>query len=127
VSYFEPVSVLKYSVGDEYSLHTDAFDEKRIKDHENTGDFGGQRITTNLVYLLPAIEGGQTVYVTPNVTLTGKTGMAIIHSNSKANFEADNKSKHIGKPIITGEKWLLRNAVRQQPLFGNNKTPLTAD
>jgi prolyl 4-hydroxylase len=127
VSHFEPVSVLKYSVGDEYSLHTDAFNLNRIKNHEQGGDFGGQRVTTNLIYLLPALEGGETEYPTPKISIKGKVGMAIIHSNSKPNFEEDENSFHIGKPIVSGEKWILRTAVRQFQLYANNKISLNAD
>ncbi len=121
VDKFEPISVLKYSVGHEYGLHTDAFDEKRIQDHQRKGDFGGQRITTNLIYLLPAIEGGHTCYESINKKIAGETGMAIIHYNVTSDNKPDPKSLHLGKEIKKGEKWLLRTATRQFPLYATNK------
>jgi hypothetical protein len=121
VDKFEPISVLKYSVGHEYSLHTDAFDEKRIQNHKTKGDFGGQRITTNLIYLLPAIEGGNTHYQSIDYDVIGEVGTAVIHHNATEDNKPDPRSLHIGKAIKKGEKWLLRTATRQYPLYGSNK------
>ncbi len=124
VSQFEPVSVLKYSVGHYYSTHTDAFDQEREKTHELKGDFGGQRMFTHLVYLLPPIAGGETHYENIDFKITGETGTAIIHQNATEDFKPDPKSLHTGIEILEGEKWLLRTATRQNPLFGINKTDL---
>lgn len=118
VSHFEPISILKYSEGHDYSLHTDAFDEHRILQHESKNDFGGQRMTTNLIYLLPPLEGGQTHYQAIDYTVIGKVGTAVIHYNATNDFKADPRSYHTGKTIIKGEKWLLRTATRQNSLFG---------
>ena len=121
MSHFEPLSVLKYSKGHEYSSHTDAFDSDRIKKHEEVGDFGGQRMTTNLIYLLPAIEGGETYYQAIDYHVSGKVGTAVIHHNAKKDYLPDERGFHIGKEIKKGEKWLLRTASRRFPLYGNNK------
>ncbi len=121
VDKFEPISVLRYSVGHEYSLHTDAFDEKRMQNHQKQGDFGGQRVTTNLIYLLPAIEGGHTHYQSIDYDVIGEAGMAVIHHNATEDNKPDPRSLHIGKAIKKGEKWLLRTATRQYPLYGTNK------
>ncbi len=122
VSYFEPISLLKYSVGHDYSTHTDAFDAERIRRHELKGDFGGQRMTTNLIYLLPAIEGGITRYDKIDLNISGEMGMSVIHHNARADFNPDPQSLHTGMEILQGEKWLLRTATRQNPLYGTNKT-----
>ncbi len=124
VAHFEPVSVLKYSKGHEYASHTDAFDENRIKNHEKIGDFGGQRISTNLIYLLPATKGGHTYYEAIDYTVIGDVGTAVIHFNARKDFTADSRSQHIGTKIQEGEKWLMRTASRRFALYGNNKTPL---
>ena len=121
VFHFEPVSVLRYSTGHEYSMHTDAFDEQRILQHLDQQDFGEQRMTTNLIYLLPPIKGGQTYYKSIDYSIAGEIGTAVIHHNATANFKADPRSFHSGQKIIEGEKWLLRTATRQKPLFASNK------
>ena len=121
VDKFEPISVLKYSVGHEYSLHTDAFDEIRMQNHKKHGDFGGQRVTTNLIYLLPAIEGGHTHYQSIDYDVIGEAGTAVIHYNATKDNKPDPRSLHSGKSIKKGEKWLLRTATRQYPLYGTNK------
>lgn len=125
ISHFEPASIIKYEVGDEYSAHTDAFVDERIDSHKKSGDFGGQRITTNLIYLLPADLGGETEYVGEKIIVKGEIGMGLSHSNVTSDGRADMSSIHVGKKIEHGQKWLFRTAVRESPLYNNNKIPTT--
>lgn len=124
VTHFEPISLLKYSVGHEYSMHTDAFDDERINMHEQKGDFGGQRMSVNLLYLLPADVGGETFYKNLDLKISGEIGTSIIHHNATDDFKPDMRSLHAGLEIVKGEKWLLRTATRQYPLYGTNKVDI---
>ncbi len=127
LTHFEPVSVLRYRPGHDYSPHSDAFDEARIRAHEQIGDYGGQRLTTNLLYLLPADAGGETEYLHSGVKISGRMGRAVIHHNADDDHRADPASLHTGHPVQAGEKWLMRTAVRQHPLYGSHRVKLNVD
>ncbi|MEM9305568.1 MAG: 2OG-Fe(II) oxygenase [Pseudomonadota bacterium] len=116
-THFEPMSLLRYSVGHEYSPHVDWFDGGRMERHWQSGDRGGQRITTALIYLIVPQEGGDTWYPASETRITGEPGMAVIHHNATPDGTGDPRSLHHGTPIRAGEKWLARTAVREASLY----------
>ena len=120
--HFEPLSILRYQPGNEYSPHSDAFDAQRMEHYRSIGDLGGQRIGTCLAYLVKPQKGGQTHYLHPDLDVDAQPGDAIIHYNATVEGCADPHALHAGKPIEAGEKWLARTAFRAAPLYGNRYT-----
>ncbi len=114
---FEPASVLRYGPGDEYSLHVDSFDAKRVADHEAAGDFGGQRVITALIYLIEPARGGQTHYPQANLTVACQRNTALLHYNADSDGNPDPASLHASLPVEEGEKWLFRTSARQFSLY----------
>lgn len=114
---FEPMSVLHYGPGHGYATHVDYFDPDRIKAHERIGDFGGQRNVTCLIYLTSPIEGGDTLYPSASCRISGQPGRAVVHYNVDAQGNPDPNSVHEGTPIVAGDKWLARTAIRASRLY----------
>ena len=122
--HFEPMSILRYERGHEYSPHVDFFDAPRMLAHRAQGDYGGQRLITGLVYLITPDGGGETVYPEAQITVQGKDGLAVLHYNTTPDGLADTASIHSGRPIEAGEKWLCRTAVRERNLYRELETVL---
>lgn len=117
VDHFEPISVLRYGIDHEYTPHYDYFDPERIRRHEQNGDFGGQRLVTCLVHLVPADRGGSTWYEHGDIEVPERAGLGVIHYNAKPNGLPDEHSLHAGLPIKEGEKWLCRTSGREASLL----------
>jgi TPR repeat protein len=115
--HFEPMSVLRYRKGHGYTPHVDYFDIPRILSHSETGDSGGQRLVTALVYLISPTAGGETCYQASGLRVKGRRGTAVIHYNATADGLEDEHSLHYGEIIESGEKWLARTAVREKSLY----------
>ena len=115
--HFEPMSVLRYGTGHEYSSHVDYFDVPRMLGHAETGDSGGQRLVTALIYLIAPDSGGATCYEASDISANGTRGSAVIHYNTTPDGLADEASVHHGQLIDAGEKWLARTAVRENSLY----------
>ncbi|MEM7708484.1 MAG: 2OG-Fe(II) oxygenase [Pseudomonadota bacterium] len=122
--HFEPMSVLRYGKGHEYSPHVDYFDSRRMAAHRSVGDLGGQRLITGLVYLVTPDGGGETEYCVAGPRVDGADGDAVFHFNSGVDGLPDALSLHQGRPITEGEKWLSRTAVRENNLYLNQETVL---
>lgn len=114
---FEPMSVLHYGPGHAYTTHVDYFSEDRIAEHEKIGDNGGQREVTCLIYLTAPTDGGVTHYPSAAFDVAGKPGMAVIHYNVGSDGNPDPHSLHAGTPIVAGDKWLARTAIRAARLY----------
>ncbi|MHB1543061.1 MAG: 2OG-Fe(II) oxygenase [Gammaproteobacteria bacterium] len=114
----EPFSVLRYRTGHRYSEHVDYLDATRLGEYERMGDRGGQRKTTFLIYLRAPERGGETHYLDNGIRIAGESGLAVAHDNTLPNGEPDRSTRHEGAPIEAGEKWLLRTAIREHPLYG---------
>jgi prolyl 4-hydroxylase len=115
--HFEPMSVLRYQPGHEYSPHVDYFDGARMSEHHKIGDYGAQRIITALIYLIVPEEGGETDYPVAQTRIEANPGTAVIHYNATPDGLGDPNSLHHGRPIVAGEKWIARTAVREKNLY----------
>lgn len=114
----EPCSIISYAPGDEYQAHYDFFTAEQIAlNREHSGDVGGQRVATFLVYLRAPDRGGETDYPYADLRVRGEHGMAVVHYNLVAG-EPDVASLHAGRPVLEGEKWLWRSTLREHPMYG---------
>lgn len=118
IAALEPCSIVCYRPGEEYRLHVDFFSDAQIEvNRTQRGDMGGQRMATFLLYLRAPGAGGETEYPASGVVVDGEPGMAILHFNATADGRPDASSRHIGRPVQAGEKWLWRSALRQHSIY----------
>ncbi len=116
VSQFEPGSIIRYQHEEKYEPHIDAFNEAQLQHNEQVlGDPGGQRTHTVLGCLLAPEVGGQTEYPAAGLKLSWQDGQGLVHRNVTEDGAADPKSLHSGLPVVQGEKWLMRHAIREYP------------
>ncbi|RJF85552.1 2OG-Fe(II) oxygenase [Sphingomonas cavernae] len=97
----EPLTVLRYSPGQQYRLHHDCLPGER-----------NQRIITAIVYLNDGYAGGATCFPETGVEFKGKAGDAIVFANVRGNGQVEEKSRHAGRPVERGEKWISTRWIR---------------
>jgi prolyl 4-hydroxylase len=105
VSVGEPLQILRYSPGQQFRPHFDAFDST-----------DNQRVLTMLVYLNENYEGGQTVFTHNGLTFRGRTGDGLLFRNALADGRRDESAQHAGLPVTAGEKWLASRWIRERSL-----------
>ncbi|MEE8295768.1 MAG: 2OG-Fe(II) oxygenase [Sphingomonadales bacterium] len=113
----EQLVVLKYAPGEEYKPHFDFLDP-RVPGLKEEVEVKGQRIKTVMVYLNEDFEGGETEFVTTEKTFRGPTGDGLLFHNVIKNGAPCLKSRHAGRPVLKGEKWLAVRWIREKPLLG---------
>lgn len=112
----EPTNILHYAPGQQYKPHYDfvtAQEEQAFKAELETV---GQRVATVLIYLNDDYEGGETEFPRLNWAFKGKRGDALIFWNVSATGAREANSLHAGRPVTSGEKWLLSKWVREKPV-----------
>lgn len=100
----EPLYILRYAPGQEYRPHIDALP-----------GVINQRRTTVIVYLSDDYEGGQTVFTAPGISVRGQQGDALIFQNVDDNGVVDQRSRHAGEAVTSGEKWIATRWIRSAP------------
>ena len=93
----EGLQVQKYEVGQKYNPHFDTFDNKDGKD---------QRNWTGIVYLNNVEEGGGTYFPNVNIRVFPKKGMLILWNNLNSQHCREQKTLHMGEPVIKGQKYI---------------------
>jgi prolyl 4-hydroxylase len=111
---FEPLSVLHYSVGQEFTRHVDYLDSEQAGMAAEIAT-RGQRVATFLVYLNEDYEGGETEFPRLPLRFRGRTGDALMFFNVGPNASPDPRTLHAGLPPRSGEKWLLSQWIRDKP------------
>ncbi|MDT8409008.1 MAG: 2OG-Fe(II) oxygenase [Wenzhouxiangellaceae bacterium] len=112
----EPLSAISYGPGHEYRAHVDYFDPEELKENARHGrELGGQRIATFLICIQPPQKGGETAYDRVGVTVSHQLGMAALHYNVDDAGQPAENSEHRSTAVESGQKWLLRTAVREAP------------
>mmetsp|Transcript_7338 Transcript_7338/g.8446 ORF Transcript_7338/g.8446 Transcript_7338/m.8446 type:complete len:350 (-) Transcript_7338:128-1177(-) len=126
--HMENLQVVRYEPGQKFDMHTD-----HLEDFNNLECKG--RLATCLLYLNSSWEGkdeseqtgnffrgGQTYFPEYNVNVLPKRGRAIFWFNTiekpgQSGYEdemaltVDLKSRHAGKPVLDGEKWVCNRWV----------------
>jgi prolyl 4-hydroxylase len=103
-SWGEPLHILRYAPGQEYKPHVDTLPGE-----------ANQRGWTALLYLNDEYAGGETVFPETKVSARGRTGSLLIFANLAADGRPDPRTRHAGKAVTSGEKWLATRWVRQRP------------
>lgn len=106
----EPLTILRYQVGQEYQPHRNYAPPGSI---ERDRPQAGNRARTICLYLNDVEAGGQTVFPVPGVTVDPAAGRALIFDNLHADGHPDPDTLHAGVPVQRGEKWLATLWLRQ--------------
>lgn len=101
----EPLTVLRYRVGQQYRSHVDTI-----------AGATNQRILTVLIYLNEGFGGGQTRFPQLNVTIEPRGGDAIVFDTTLPDGAPDLRMLHSGEPVTSGSKWLATRWIRQKPV-----------
>ncbi|MBP6012079.1 MAG: 2OG-Fe(II) oxygenase [Alphaproteobacteria bacterium] len=112
----EMLSILWYKAGEEFRPHFDFLGQTPTE----LAELGraGQRVATLLVYLNDAYLGGETVFLTNGLTFKGSIGEALLFQNVLPDGTVDRTTRHAGRPVATGNKWLASKwfRAREYPL-----------
>lgn len=101
----EPMTVLRYSPGQQYRAHLDT-----IAGAEN------QRIRTVLVYLNQGFGGGETRFPRLGVSIRPRGGDAVVFDTTLPDGTPDQRMLHTGEPVTAGSKWLATRWIRAAPV-----------
>ena len=96
--------MLRYHPGEHYAPHLDAV----------TG-LTNQRMTTLLVWLNDAFEGGETTFDRLGLSLRGAIGDALEFGNVDDSGRPDPMMRHEGRPVSAGQKLLASRWIRERP------------
>jgi prolyl 4-hydroxylase len=100
----EALTVLRYSPGQQFKLHSDILPHVR-----------NQRVATVIVYLNEGFAGGETVFPHHNLTIVPKGGDAVIFDNVDATGRPLDSARHAGVAPRSGVKWIATRWIRARP------------
>ncbi len=101
VAQAEPLAVLAYAPGDEYRPHLDTIP-----------GLANQRAVTVLTYLNDDFAGGATDFPDAGLSVTPRTGDAIVFRVADAAGRPLPEARHAGAPVTRGVKFLCSRWIR---------------
>ncbi len=113
VPHFEPPQMLHYAPGQELRAHFDTLRENDAG-YGKDGAYAGDRVVTFLLYLNEGYAGGETEFMKAGFRNKGGMGDGIFFANLK-DGKTDRMSLHAGRPIVSGEKYLLSQWIHDRP------------
>jgi hypothetical protein len=109
-SHGESLMILRYRPGEEYRPHHDFLGAS-----EPSLENRGQRVRTALLYLNDNYRGGETHFLQPDISFSGRPGDVLVFDNVDEAGEPDVSARHAGRPVQSGEKWLASLWFRDRP------------
>ncbi|RUS90206.1 hypothetical protein EGW08_001987, partial [Elysia chlorotica] len=100
---------VNYGLGGHYSVHLDAFEDKRTIEDRRKGP--GNRIATLLLYLSDVTRGGSTVFTKADIAVPPIKNMALFWYNYRPDHHLDYLTYHAGCPVVIGHKWIANKWV----------------
>lgn len=97
----EPLNILRYAVGQQYRLHSDALP-----------NVANQRAKTAIMYLNDNFEGGGTLFPEAEVQIDPVAGDLLLFTNTLPNGRPDPVARHAGLPVVQGTKWIATRWIR---------------
>ncbi len=116
VSNFDGPTALHYRVGEEIKDHFDYINPD-IPNYEHELRTRGERLITFLIYLNDDYDGGETAFPKLKLSHKGALGEGLLFVNVLPDGKPNPDAVHAGRPPTRGEKWLISQFVRQQPVF----------
>jgi hypothetical protein len=114
----EQTNLLHYSAGQQFNRHYDFLDPA-LPGHAQEIATKGQRVGTFLIYLNEDYAGAETEFALLNQRFRCPTGGALFFLNVDPSALPDVRTLHAGLGPTSGEKWLLSQWIRGQPLAGS--------
>lgn len=117
----EPLSVIKYEIGQQYESHHDTFSVETLPQNRPEA---GNRVATAIIYLKSPIEGGETVFPHwPEIDIEPKKGRVVFFSTTHMGTDIQlDTSLHASQPVIKGEK-LAANLWFRQTTYDESLLP----
>ncbi len=115
-SHAEPLQVLRYQPGEEYRPHFDYFAADTVGAGRHL-KYGGQRVSTLVLYLTDVEAGGETVFPEIGLSVAPRRGSGVYFEYANSVGQLDPRTLHGGAPVARGEKWAATKWFRQGP-FG---------
>lgn len=109
----EPSQVMHYAPGEAFRPHHDFLDPQ-LPGFAAELEARGQRVTTFLIYLNAEFEGGETDFPAAGVRYKGQAGDGLTFANLDATGAPHLRTLHAGLPVISGEKWLFSQWIRDR-------------
>jgi len=109
----EPSQVMHYAPGQTFGPHHDFLDPS-FPGFSAELAWRGQRANTFLVYLNSDFTGGETEFSLLGIKYRGRPGDALLFNNLGPTGEPETSTLHAGLPVITGEKWLFSQWIRDK-------------
>ncbi len=119
LSVMEAFAVLNYQPGEEASDHFDYLDPS-VPAYAQEIARVGQRMATALLYLNDDYQGGETEFCELGLKHRGAKGDGLIFFSVDAEGRPDPRTRHAGRPPLSGEKWVLSQFVRDRPMIPAN-------
>ncbi|WP_085316438.1 2OG-Fe(II) oxygenase [Derxia lacustris] len=109
----EPMQILRYGVGAEYSPHYDYFNVNEAGGRRQL-ERGGQRVATLIMYLSDVEAGGATVFPSLGLEVKPQRGNALYFESLDDQEQVDPRTLHGGAPVGKGEKWIATKWMRER-------------
>jgi len=107
-----PISIVKYSEGDYYLPHLDAFGGVGDITHPEAGD----RLITGIAYLNDDYTGGETLFNSQDIKVKGTQGDLLVWRNLNKDGSPNKNTLHSGQPITKGSKYIAVIWAREHEL-----------
>ena len=104
VSCGEPLTLLRYAIGQQYRAHHDCLPQT-----------SNQRAWTMLVYLNEGYAGGETEFPRLGLSIKGRKGDALLFRNVDDHGLPAPAAAHLGASVTAGQKWLCTRWIRASP------------
>lgn len=118
VSHSETVEGQRYTVGQEFRLHSDYFAPGQPYSDAAAGE-GGQRSWTAMVYLDRPEAGGATGFPFVPIAIPPTPGMLLAWDNMGRDGLPNPQSRHAGMPVEAGAKHILTKWFREREWQGS--------
>ncbi len=119
VDSFEACTVTSYKPGEQFKNHQDYFcyDEspEALENTKKRCFYGGNRISTVLLYLNDVRDGGQTIFPWLDYRYQPRTGSLLQFDYNYDDWRLNIRSQHASVPLGSGEKWIISIWVRERP------------
>jgi prolyl 4-hydroxylase len=111
----EPMQGQRYSIGQEFKLHTDYF-EPNSADYDTHCLHTGQRTWTAMIYLNLPEAGGATRFKTIGKTIEPEIGKLVAWNNRLDDGTPNPSTLHQGMKVRAGRKYIITKWYRERPV-----------